>query len=51
MVDGVEITPKEGLAEKLLGYESLKRAKIIKRTDIEPILKSIEGELSYGKGL
>jgi len=45
MIDGIRVVSKERLSDALLNYESIKRAKIIKKTDISPILKSIQKEL------
>jgi 3-deoxy-D-manno-octulosonic-acid transferase len=51
MVDGIRVVSKERLKETLLDYENLKKSRIIKKTDINPILKSIKRELESGKSV
>ncbi len=45
MIEGIAIVKKESLAKTLIEHKKLKNTKIINRTNIEPILKSIEKEL------
>jgi 3-deoxy-D-manno-octulosonic-acid transferase len=51
VVDGVRVVLPEELADTLLDYENLKKSKIVKKTDINPILKSIKRELESGKSV
>jgi 3-deoxy-D-manno-octulosonic-acid transferase len=44
-IDGICIIDRENLAEKLIEHASIEPSKIINRTDINPILKSIMKEL------
>ncbi len=44
-IEGIAIIEKEKLSKTLIEYKKIKPAKIINRTDINPILKSIEKEL------
>jgi len=45
MIEGIAIVKKESLAKTLIEHKKLKNTKIINRTNIQPILKSIEKEL------
>lgn len=44
-IEGIAIIEKEELSKTLIEHKSIKPSKIVNRTDINPILKSIEKEL------
>ncbi len=44
-IEGIVITKKEDLSKTLISHRDIKPSKIVNRTDINPILKSIQKEL------
>jgi len=51
MIEGIAIVTESNLARRLQQHGLLIPTKIIQRTDIEPILNSIEMEIEYGKSI
>ena len=45
MIEGIAIVKREDLAKKLQQHSRLKATKIINRTDINPIIETIQKEL------